>query len=383
VEAVRRAVGEIAAEFAQQRGERQRRRELDPRDFERLAGAGFLRATLPVDQGGLWLDGPRSARRYCELMRLLGGADSSLALAASMHAATLNFAGWLGRADAPDPYREAWEAQRRWVFETVRQGHWWGPINSEPGSGGDLEKTKAVARKTGVPGQYRLSGVKHFGTGLGVVSFMVAAAVPEEEDEWDVFFMDLRDVPWNGSTGLTVVAPWDGHGMIASQSHAVRFDDFLVTRVAWPRADRRRAPTHGANDLGNGSTGLVTGIVETAMETAREQLRPKQDALRAFEQVEWSKAQVEAWLVRQAYEGMIAAIERQEHANGAALLAKRAVAELAESVLGRLCRVLGGGTYARHSPFGFWFEDVRALGFLRPPWALSFDEVFAASWREG
>ena len=47
---------------------------------------------------------------------------------------------------------------------------------------------------------------------------------------------------------------------------------------------------------------------------------------------------------------------------------KTAIAQLAESVLGRICRVIGGGTFSRSSPFGYWFEDVRALGFLRPPW---------------
>jgi hypothetical protein len=41
--------------------------------------------------------------------------------------------------------------------------------------------------------------------------------------------------------------------------------------------------------------------------------------------------------------------------------------------------VVGGGAYSRHSPFGFWLEDVRALGYLRPPWGLAFDRLFAAS----
>jgi hypothetical protein len=54
-----------------------------------------------------------------------------------------------------------------------------------------------------------------------------------------------------------------------------------------------------------------------------------------------------------------------------------AIAELAESALARIGKVIGGGVYARTSPFGFWAEDVRALGFLRPPWGLAFDRLFA------
>jgi hypothetical protein len=63
-----------------------------------------------------------------------------------------------------------------------------------------------------------------------------------------------------------------------------------------------------------------------------------------------------------------------------ALRAKQAVADLAEDTLRRLTRVLGGGTFSQRSPFSHWFEDVRALGFLRPPWGLAYDTLFATSF---
>lgn len=59
---------------------------------------------------------------------------------------------------------------------------------------------------------------------------------------------------------------------------------------------------------------------------------------------------------------------------------KTAIAELAESVLRKICRVQGGGTFSRHTPFGFWYEDVRSLGFLRPTWSLAYDRLFEGSW---
>jgi hypothetical protein len=40
--------------------------------------------------------------------------------------------------------------------------------------------------------------------------------------------------------------------------------------------------------------------------------------------------------------------------------------------------VIGGGTFSRSLPFGYWYEDVRSLGFLRPPWGLAYDQLFAA-----
>jgi hypothetical protein len=52
---------------------------------------------------------------------------------------------------------------------------------------------------------------------------------------------------------------------------------------------------------------------------------------------------------------------------------------LAEQTLLRLSRVLGGGTFSQRSPFSHWLEDVRALGFLRPPWGLAHDLLFDTS----
>nr|AVI26399.1 putative dehydrogenase [Candidatus Entotheonella serta] len=102
--------------------------------------------------------------------------------------------------------------------------------------------------------------------------------------------------------------------------------------------------------------------------------------MRPYEQVEWSKAEVEGWLIEQAYEGMVRALEEDRDSGRNVQQGKMAIAELAESVLQRLCRILGGGTFSRHSPFGFWYEDVRALGFLRPPWGLAYDTIFTLSW---
>ena len=77
---------------------------------------------------------------------------------------------------------------------------------------------------------------------------------------------------------------------------------------------------------------------------------------------------------------MLRAVEAGGGTPAGALRGKTAVAELAESALTRICKVIGGGTFSRQSPFGCWFEDVRALGFLRPPWALAYDQVFGTSW---
>ena len=82
----------------------------------------------------------------------------------------------------------------------------------------------------------------------------------------------------------------------------------------------------------------------------------------------------------QAFEGSLRAVESGDPIRGlyAGIRAKQGVAELAESCLSRITRVIGGGSFARRSPFASWYEDVRALGFLRPPWGLAYDNLFAA-----
>jgi alkylation response protein AidB-like acyl-CoA dehydrogenase len=191
----------------------------------------------------------------------------------------------------------------------------------------------------------------------------------------------MQQVPWDGSTGVSLVAEWDGHGMIATQSHGMRFENFAATRFAWPGQFQ---PLAGAASMAFGCwfTSVIVGIVETATETARQQLNSWHTSMRSYEEVEWTRAELETWLIQQAYAGMLRAVEeRPQTAAREVLQGKMAVAELAESVLGRICRVVGGGSFARHSPFGFWFEDVRALGFLRPPWSLAYGNLFNSSWQ--
>jgi alkylation response protein AidB-like acyl-CoA dehydrogenase len=370
---LRERVAAIAGEFAEQRADRQRRRELDPTDFERLRRAGFTAMAIPEELGGLWRNRRDSLRPVCELLRILAHGDSSVALVASMHVPVLG--PWLVMPDAPEPCRDAWSAQRLAVFRTVQEGAWWGTIASEPASGGDLNRTSAVARLEPGTGRYVISGQKHFGSGSGIASYMITTAVPEGESTPATFILDLRGVPWDGTAGMQLLAAWDGHGMSATQSHAFRFEEFPAGRSAW-----RGRPQDLRQAMGGipacAFTAVIVGVVGAAFEEARRQMRRKHHDLRAYERVEWSRAELEEWLISQAFEGMLRAMETQDLPEHDVLKGKTAVAELAESSLGRLCRVLGGGTFSRHGPLGFWLQDVRALGFLRPPWGLAFDQLF-------
>ncbi len=376
-EVVRRQVAEVAAAFAADRRARQARTTLDPADFNALRAAGLQRVGLPAERGGLWSSARESTREIAEIYRALASGDSSVALVSAMHVAVLAF--WLGTEQVEAPHTASWQAQRSEVFDTVEAGCWWGTITSEPGSGGDVAKTRSVATCVGAEANdWRITGEKHFGSGAGIVSYMITTALPQGSGEPDWFFIPVAQVPFDGSAGITLTAPWDGHGMTATQSHGFSFDIVPAQRIAWPGHLQDVIGAAGPF-FGLLFTAVVLGIVETAVREARIQLSARKDTLRPFEQVEWAQAELEAWTMEQAYEGALRTLESGQPARGASLRAKTVSAQLAESCLQRICRVMGGGTFGRRSPFGHWFEDVRALGFLRPPWALAFDGLVAES----
>ena len=353
---------------------------LDPADFDALRQAGLLAAVAPVDSGGAFESFESSARSLCSLYRELGSADPSVALVSAMHPSVIAF--WLA---SPDRSQPDWEEQRRAVFASAVAGDQWGTITSEPGSGGDISQTRSVAvpvdDDSTLPGRaYEVTGDKHFGSGSGITTHMMTTAIPEGESEPTIFVLDVAGKPWDGTTGLELIAEWDGMGMAATQSHAMRLAGARSTRLAWN--GKLEAITRAGGPFGvTLFTAVILGVFDEAISVAREQIRGRADTLRAFERVEWARAEQDHWLAVQAYEGALRALENGDPTAAArgALRAKMSVADLAEQSLLRLTRVLGGGTFSQRSPFSHWFEDVRALGFLRPPWGLAYDTLFATS----
>jgi len=376
---VSHAIDGIAARWRADRPQRQARRHLDRADFDVLRDAGLLRLVAPVEDGGLWQGAASTFRPMCGIYRRLASADPSVALVSAMHPAVVAF--WLA---SPDPAQPAWEEQRRAVFASAVAGEQWGTITSEPGSGGDIARTRAVAKAIAaehvlVGSSYAVTGDKHFGSGLGVTDHMITTAVPDGSSDPTIFVLDVRDRPWDGSAGLELVAEWDGMGMAATQSHAMRLEGAPAVRLAWGGGLDPITRAAGPY-LATLFSAVVLGILDEAIAVAREQVRRKADQLRAYERVEWVRAEQDHWVAAQAHEGALRSVEGGlPTASHDALRAKQAVADLAEQTLLRLTRVLGGGTFSQRSPFAHWFEDVRALGFLRPPWGLATDTLFALS----
>jgi len=375
------AAPQLAQAWATERHERQERTQGDPADYQRLRDLGVPMMAVPVEFGGTWENLAQSARPICTLLRTLAQGDASITLASAMHHLVLS--SWR-RATVPAPYTALWQQQRREVFQTVLDGAWWGTIVSEPGSGGDTSRTASLAEPVKPPLHYRISGQKHFGSGSGLTSFMTTQAIPAGESAPDLFYLEVRNVPWDGSTGMKLTAPWRGHGMRSTNSHAFEFTRFPATRVAWPGHRQELMEANGGLG-GMAFTSVITGVVDAAMAYTRQRLQRSSSqgsTARAFQQVEWATAEQEAWLIAQAWEGAMRTFDQGTSNRRTVLLAKTSIARLAEAVLGRLCTLSGGSAYTWYAPLGAWFEDVRALGYLRPPWALAFDQIYNASWQE-
>jgi alkylation response protein AidB-like acyl-CoA dehydrogenase len=377
ITSVRENVETVAKEWSSETAARLGRQALDPADFATLRDAGLCLTGVPEAMGGVWHSAQRSTRPTGAMFRSLARVDPSVALVGTMHPTVL--ALWLEEPVEPPKDPGAWQEQRDRVLSAAKAGHWFGTINSEPGGGGDLMATRATAAPQG-EGAWRVTGDKHMGSGSGVTSFMITAAVPEGEKAPDIFLIDTRDLPWDGSRGATLMREWDGHGMAATQSHAFRFDGLAVERHAQlggaVKLVSRLMPV-----MAYEFSSVIMGILDAALAEARRRLKPRTERMSAFERVSWTKAVNDIWLAEQAFEGMARAIE-----TGAALSnaprGKLAISELAESSLLSMSKAIGGASYSRSSPFGQWSQDVRALGFLRPPWSLAYDRLFEASFTD-
>jgi len=369
-------IDRLAARWAGERDDRLHRRHLDRADFDALAETGFLNLVVPRSHGGLWRSLAETGPVIVDAVQRLARGDHSVALVASMHPAVLIF--WTASPEAEAPFTEAWSEQRAEVFRTATDGHFWGTITSEPGSGGDIFRTRATATPVeGSSSRFELRGEKHFGSGSEIVSYMITTAKPVGADMPMGFYLDLRDLPWYGSAGLKITREWDGVGMKATQSHATMLDGIEGTAWAWQGAVAQSSAVAGALGLSM-FCGVVSAVVDAAMAEAERSLSGH--PLRPYEDVIWTQAQIDHWMLTQAQRGLVDTLANAPAADAveAAIKAKMGMAATAETVLDNACRAVGGRAFSASSPFASWYEDVRALGYLRPPWALAFDLLIAA-----
>jgi len=372
------AYREIAAGFRSERSSRLTNTRINPADFDALSDGGFLSLSVPQELGGDWVSLIETGPQFAEIVRTIARGDPSVALVAAMHPAVVSY--WQHSAEH-NPANTLSE-QAKEIYAGVLGGHWWGTLMSEPGSGGDIAKTKTLARPTGTADDaFELSGEKHFGSGSGQTSFMVTTAREADgEQAIDLFVIDMRELAWDGTSGLTLLREWDGHGMCGTQSHA-----FTLNNCPAHKADANKRFANALPQVSQMSgvqfCAVILGILDEAFDSALTKLKQKADGMRALERVELVRAQNAYWQAQTLYTSVRDQMGTPV-ALGNARQAKYAIAAHAENALAGLSKVVGGSSFSRTSPLGQWGQDVKALGFLRPPWALQNDQLFSALWED-
>ena len=245
-----------------------------------------------------------------------GRGDASVALVSAMHPAVLSF--WLATPRVPEPYQGAWESQRERACRAAGGGAWWGTITSEPGSGGDVARTRPMARAVGGAGEgaggqarYRLSGHKHFGSGSGITSYVLTSARPAAAEGAPAGARVTR----TGFSLMCGTSPGTAAPGCASwpSGTGTRIGRNAKSRLRLRGLPRRALRLAGAPGRPAGGRGAICGVLLHRRDCrgggdgggygAQERLGPRRESLRASEGVEWTRAVTEGWLIARPTRG--------------------------------------------------------------------------------
>jgi alkylation response protein AidB-like acyl-CoA dehydrogenase len=255
-------------------------------------------------------------------------------------------------------------------------------MSAEPG---DPILMSSTTTATPVPGGYRVSGKKIFGTESAVCTeFSTRALVQDPELGPTVIFFRLpRDVE-----GMTVRETWDVMGMRATQSNDFELEDVFVPeedvfhrypadhfdgtmlKTVWGWA----MPTFGAVYLGIGG-----GAMEFARQfTLRTKKTDQPQVQHLFAEMEVLRETARAVLYRHAQEmetGRLYTDLPVQEGMAKAVLSKYVATNNACAIVDRALHLVGGAGYFRRFPLERMYRDVRA-GPIMPYSNLEAHDLF-------
>lgn len=352
------------AEFAAERAPQHDRHNSFPHEvFRRLHETGYLALTVPEEYGGR---GATPLELMLAQERLARG-DGSVALASTMHFVIVG-----GLAES-----RAWPAPlfARLCREVVADGALINSAASEPALGSPSRggAYSTLARRTA--DGYRLTGHKSWTTLSPALRYAVVLASAEEED--GTIGRGSFLVPMV-SPGVRIEQTWDNHGMRASGSHDVHFDDVFVP------ADHRlpdNPSRPGAGPAGAGwsivTSAVYLGLAVAARDFAVAYARDRRPSglnhpIAELQTVQHRVAQIEILLL-QARSILYAAAQlyADDPAERPAIAPRFAAAKLtvtnhAIQVTDQALRVVGSAGLSRTLPLERYHRDARA-GLGNPP----------------
>lgn len=314
--------------------------------FRALKDAGFFKALVPAELGGLGAD----YRDVCNAIRRLGSYCGSTALAFSMHSHLVAVPAWRWRHEKAPVEGMLKRVAGENLILISSGGSDWLPSNG---------------RAVKVEGGFRVTAKKVFSSGCQMGDLLVTSAI--------------HDDPGNGPTVLHFAVPfkaegvrrldtWRVLGMRGTGSHDVTLEDVFVPDAA---IVARREPGkwhilfHHIFALAfplvySAYVGVAEGARARALEIARA--RPKTSALTvAAGRLEnaWMKAEM-------ALERMIAIAETEAAGPGRtsrAAIAHTLAAEGAIETVERAMELVGGSSFYRDLGLERAFRDVQGARF--------------------
>ncbi|MEO8540252.1 MAG: acyl-CoA dehydrogenase family protein [bacterium] len=226
-------------------------------DWNALKAAGFMKALVPTEFGGLgW-----SLPRYVTEIRRIAEYAPATALGVNMHSY------WVGIAAE---MRRLGDSSLEWILKEAAAGEIFAAGHSETGN--DLPVFLSTTKAVRVEGGYRITGHKMFGSLSPVWTRYGCHAMTEDGQVIHAFMP--RDTP-----GYKIKETWDTLGMRATRS-----DDTLLDGVFVPDRYIGRVLPAGTADLFvlclfqmalGGIAAVYLGIAHRAMELAIESVGKK------------------------------------------------------------------------------------------------------------
>jgi alkylation response protein AidB-like acyl-CoA dehydrogenase len=330
-------------------------------DFDELAVAGYLRAAVPAALGG----GGATLAELVRSQRRLAAAAPPTALALTMHLYLTGTAAQVAASGDPSV---------AWILEEAADGEVFAAGHAETGN--DLPVMLSTTRARRVPGGYRVSGRKRFGS-LGPVwtRLGIHALDPSDPSGPTVIHAFVpRDSP-----GVHVLDHWDALGMRATQSYDTVLDDVFVPddRVV------RVLPAGDPTDIWFGAMGawaflqigaVYLGIADRALQLAVGAARSKtsiaieRGAMSYNPEIQHATARIYVDLLTA---GTLLESAADDWADGVdhpdwparILAAKQVAVEAAQRVVERAQEIAGGAAIATGHELERLYRDVRCGWF--------------------
>lgn len=336
-------------------------------DLAELKAAGYLRALVPIELGGLGLTLQQLTR---EQSRLAAAAPAT-ALAVNMHLV------WTGVAKT---LRDRGDDSLEFVLMEAAAGEVYAFAISEAGN--DLVLFGSTTEAHPLPGgAYSFSGTKIFTslspawTRLGMFGLDTESVDAPKL----VHGFVSRDVTSGVTTGITTLRDWDTIGMRASQSNTTVLDNVVVPAQ---RIVRRLKPGPSGDSLIFGIfanfeiliAAVYTGIGQRALELAVEAVKGKTSARTGLTRdkapgVRWRIA--EAAIAQDALQPQVDALANDvdalvDHGDqwfralvGIKARATRNAKEAVDAAMG----IVGGSSFSTASELARLYRDVAAGAF--------------------